>query len=131
MIKKLTIVLLAILPLLSLSSCSEKTYQSAYQYQITYWHSDSEDSLIEYATVKSFYTAQGLTLDTTFYSSGESYDANDALAIEEFQTAMLYISETQIEGLDLSVGVVYTLALVSAYSTDDDGALETFTYTQY
>ncbi|MFI3240623.1 MAG: hypothetical protein R3Y22_08560 [Bacteroidales bacterium] len=131
MIKRLTIVLLALLPLLSLSSCSEKTYQSAYQYQITYWHSDSDDSLTEYATVKAFYTAQGLTLDTTFYSSGDSYDANDALAIEEFQSAMLYISDTQIEDLDLSVGVVYTLGLVSAYSTDGAEPLESFTYTQY
>lgn len=131
MIKRLAIVLLALLPLLSSSSCTEKTYQSAYQYQITYWYSSSDDSLIDYATVTTFYNAQGLTLDTTFYASGDSYDENDALAIAEFQSKMLYISDSQIESLDLAVGTVYTLALVSVYSTDDDGPLETFTYTQY
>lgn len=128
MIKRLTIALLAILPLVALSSCTEETYQSAYQYQITTFYSSSSD-LTELVLITDMYEEYDITVNETFYASGESYTENDDNAIAEFQAKMVSIPETKIENLGLTPGTYYTISLVKALaSTEESGILESYSY---
>ncbi|MFI3239220.1 MAG: hypothetical protein R3Y22_01320 [Bacteroidales bacterium] len=116
MIKRLTIFILAILPMLSFSSCEEtSTIESAYKITWTYHSLNSTDEF----TVTDYLATKGIDFEV-FYLTGSSEDATDAEAIALFNEKISTITDSEIEALALESTTSFSLSLAGTTTVAGD-----------
>ncbi|MFI3240622.1 MAG: hypothetical protein R3Y22_08555 [Bacteroidales bacterium] len=133
MTKRLTIILIAILPLFVLTSCDEIfDSTSVYKYGVTSFYSTSGSVTSDLYAISELYADYGLYLEQEFEIKGISYKSNDVLAISDFEQLINSVSDAQIERLGLSKGTTFTIALMDMLvPADEDNVIAFYTYIEY
>lgn len=117
MIKRLTIFILAILPMLSFSSC-EETVSIDSAYKIT-WDTYHSNNLTDEIIVEAYLATKGIDFEV-FYLTGTSESANNTEAIALFNEKINTITDSEIEALGLASTTYFSLALAGTTTVAGD-----------
>ncbi len=109
MSKKVVVLLLAILPLFTFTSCELSTYEttSIYEYTLdTYKTSSYEDFLIE-----EFFRAKDMKIDTYYYLEGYSETENNNEMVRYFHQELDDVTDRDIYNLGVDYDSEFTFSL--------------------
>lgn len=130
MVKKISILLVALVALVSFSSCSkDDDVTRVYMYSIESISSASSDfsSLFAYPTLSTYLSGKGMTVSQDFTLTGESASEVDAEAKAQFSAITATITDAEIDALFSSSKTSFTLGL-SVYEDEEYTIISTYSH---